>query len=88
MTDMVGPEGRQCNGDGTCWAAILNRAGYKCHVCGGKSFDHDTDTPDRAECLDCGTPVPRDVRVTLTLDTDLSEIVDEGTFDDAEAGES
>lgn len=85
MSDMIGPEGRQCNGDGTCWPAILHKAGYKCHTCGGAAFDHDTDTPNRAECMDCGARVPHGVSVTLKLNTDLSGIVDSASFEDVES---
>jgi hypothetical protein len=53
-SDLVGPPGRQCGGDGTCLAARLHRAGAKCHDCGCGSFDHDTDRADEAYCLDCG----------------------------------
>lgn len=47
-----------CNGDGACAAARLMREKARCAKCGGESFDHETDTPEQAFCLDCGEDKP------------------------------
>ena len=51
--EMMGPPGRECNGDGTCLPAVLHSRGVKCK-CGSGSWDHDTNKADEAYCLWCG----------------------------------
>jgi len=52
--ELLGPPGRQCNGDGTCLPARLHATGYPCPICGACCWDHKTDRPDEAFCANCG----------------------------------
>lgn len=58
---LEGPIGRQCNGDGTCSAALLHEAKHECTKCGSRDFDHETDCNDEPFCLNCGHPVSKRV---------------------------
>jgi ribosomal protein L37E len=58
---LEGPPGRQCTGDGTCSAALLNKAKHECHRCGCTTYDHETGRDHEPFCNNCGHPVSKRV---------------------------